>query len=65
MSVVTPIQLLPAKARHAWGHTASSARREAEAPLPKWMVYPPLLAVSLALWYGAAELAMVVWRVAF
>jgi hypothetical protein len=71
MSIVTPIHVSATKARQS--RTASwleSATRDAALPqdddkVPRWMVYPPLLVLSLALWYAVAEMAATTWRLVF
>ncbi len=60
MSIVTRIHPISAKARQAWGY--SSAPQVEPPPVPKWVVYPAVLAISLSLWYCLAELALSLWR---
>ncbi len=78
MSIVARIHPIVAKARQArndgprhdgpqhdgpWWR--SSAPRIEPPPVPKWVVYPAVLAISLSLWYCLAELALALWRLVF
>jgi hypothetical protein len=75
MSIVTRIHPISAKARQArhggpqdggpqdggsWWR--SSAPQIDPPPVPKWVVYPAALAISLSLWYCLAELVLSLWR---
>ncbi len=68
MAIVTPI---PTKARQSrmQSRMQSGARGAAQPQdddkVPRWMVYPPLLALSLALWYAMAEMVAMTWRLVF
>ncbi len=68
MSIVTRIRPISAKAPPApqdgpWGQ--SSAAPIEPPPVPKWVVYPVALAISLSLWYCLAELVLLLWRLVF
>jgi len=71
MSIVTPIRMNSTKARQSWPQsgpqsgTRGDAQPRDEDKVPRWMVYPPLLVLSLALWYAMAELAAMTWRLVF
>ncbi len=43
----------------------SSAPRTDPPPVPKWVVYPAVLAISLSLWYCLAKLLLSLWRLVF
>jgi hypothetical protein len=67
MSIVTPIHAIPTKARQSWipSWTRGTAQPQDDDKVPRWMVYPPLLVLSLALWYAMAEIAAMTWRLVF